>query len=154
MVRFRTLAILFALPLAAASAQQPAAASAQAAVRVTTTSVARVTLVRINPGQIPAYNRDMVDNLIPIYEAYKAAGIITGYTLFNKSTSEDANDWQRGVTLSYANWAALDGLAAKMDPITLKHYGSAEKRTAANQARAAIATTISSFLTTGQSYTR
>ncbi len=153
MVRFRTLAILFALPLAAASAQQPAAA-AQAAVRVTTTSVSRVTLVRINTGQMPAYNRDMVENLIPIYEAYKAAGIITSYSLFNKATTEDANDWQRGVMLTYANWAALDGLGAKTDPITLKHYGSAEKRNAAGQARTTIATTISSFLTTGQSYTR
>ncbi len=152
MVRFRTLALLLALPLAAASAQQPA--STQAAVRVTTTSVARVILVRINPGQIPAYNRDMVDNIIPIYEAYKAAGIITGYSLFNKSTAEDPNDWQRGITLTYANWAALDGLGAKMDAVTLKHYGTAEKRVAANQARAAIATTIASFLTTGQSYTR
>lgn len=151
MAPLRTLALLLMLPVAAATAQQPAP---QAPVRVTTTSVSRVTLLRINPGQAAAFNRDVVDNTIPIYEAYKAAGIIVSYTFFNKATSEDASDWQRGITLTYANWAALDGLAAKTDPITLKHYGTAEKRAAAAQARQLVATTVTSFLTTGQAYAR
>ncbi len=155
MSHLRSLALLLLLPLAAASAQQPAMAPAQqAAIRVTTTAVSRVTLIRVHTGQAGAVNRDIVDNLIPIYEAAKKAGIITGYNFFNKSTMQEENDWQRGVTLNYANWAAIDGLAAKMEAITLAHYGTAERRTAANAARAAMTTTVSAFFTTSQSYTR
>jgi hypothetical protein len=152
MSQLRLLALALLVPLATATAQTPAPAGPP--IRVATTSVSRVTLTRINPGQNAAYNRDMVDNLIPIYEAAKAAGILVGYTLFNKSTLDDPEDWQRGITLTYANWAAIDGLAAKMDPITLRHYGTAEKRAAANAARLTIATTVSAFYSTNQSYTR
>jgi hypothetical protein len=154
MARSRSLlqAFLLALllPLATASAQS----AAQPPVRLTVTSVSRVTLLRINPGQIAAFNRDVVDNIIPIYEGYKKAGIIVSYTLFNKSTLDEEGDWQRGTTLTYANWAALDGLAAKLDAVTLAHYGTAEKRAAANAARASLATTVSAFYTTGVTYTR
>lgn len=150
MLPLRSLALLLALPLTAVAAQP----AAQAPVRVSVTSVSRVTLLRINPGQAAAFNRDVVDNLIPVYEAYKKAGIIVGYSFFNKSTTDDEGDWQRGITLTYANWAALDGLAAKTDPITLQHFGTAERRTAAQQARAANATTVSAFYTTAVTYTR
>jgi len=151
MTRFCLLALLLLLPPTAVTAQQPAPSGP---VNNTTTTVSRVTLSRILPGQAAAYARDIVDNLIPIYEAYKQAGIIVSYNFFNKSTQEDEGDWQRGVTLTFANWAALDGLAGKQAPITLRHYGSAEKRAAANQARAAMVATVSAFFTTGQSYTR
>lgn len=66
-------------------ATQPAMQPAQQApIRVTTTAVSRVTLLRVNMGQGGAVNRDIVENLIPIYEAYKKAGIIVGYDFFNK----------------------------------------------------------------------
>ncbi len=152
MARFHSLAValLLAAPLVPAAAQQPAAAP----VRITTTGVNRVTLYRINPGQGAAHNRDIVENLIPIYEEYKKAGIITGYSFFNKSTSDSPEDWQAGITMNYANWAAIDNIGAKTDPITLKHYGTAEKRAAANQARQAIRMTVSAFNTTSQAYAR
>ena len=151
MPRFTTLSIamLLAVPAATASAQ-----GAQAPVRVTTTAVARTTLFKILPGQGGAYNRDLVDHLIPIYEEYKKAGIIVDYSLFSKTTTESADDWGVGVTLVYANFAALDNMAAKTDPITLKHYGSAEARAAAGNARGAIRTVVQSLITQRLSYTR
>lgn len=129
-------------------------AAAQAAIRVTTASVHRVTLYRVLPGQGGAHNRDIVENLIPIYEEYKKAGIITGYNFFNKSTLDSAEDWGAGVTLTYANWAAIDNFGSKTDPITLKHYGTAEKRAMAGAARQAIREVTSAFNTTTQAYAR
>ena len=142
------LALLLALPLASATGQ----GMGQAPVRVTTTAVSRVTLFRVLPGQAPAYARDVLEHLMPIYEEYKKAGIITDYGFFSKATTEAPDEWNAGVVLTYANFAALDNLGTKTDPITLKHYGSAEKRTAAGNARTAIRTVVSSVLTQRQSF--
>lgn len=143
-------ALLLALPLAPASAQQPAAAP----VTVTTTAISRVILFRINPGQGGAYNRDVLDNLIPIYEEFKKAGILVDYGFFNKATADSPDDWGVGVMLTYANWAALDNFGAKTAPITLRHYGTAERRTAAGNARNEIRTVVSTFLTGTQTFAR
>lgn len=144
------LALLSALPLATAVGQT----APQAPVQVTTTAVSRVTLYRILPGQNAAFNRDMLDNLIPVWEEFKKAGLITGYVVFSKNSNEGPDDWNVGVSLTYANFAAFDGLGAKIGPITLKHYGTAEKRTAALEARNQLRTVVSSFLTQGLSYSR
>jgi hypothetical protein len=76
------------------------------------------------------------------------------YSVFGKTTLEDSEDWNFGVVLTYANFAALDNLAARTDPVTLKHYGSAAARAAAIDARMRVRTIVSSFLTQGQSYSR
>lgn len=152
MSRLAALALPLLLGLATTSvlAQQPSAAP----VRVTTTAVSRVLLFRIMPGQGAAHNADVLDHLIPTYEEYKKAGIIVDYNVFGKTTLEDAEDWNFGVVLTYANFGALDNLAVRTDPVTLKHYGSAAARTAANDARLKIRTLVSSFLTQAQSYSR
>ena len=145
-----SLALLLALPLLPLAAQP----AAPAPVQVTTTSVARVTLYRIATGQNAAFNRDVLENLIPVWEEYKKAGIITGYNVFSKNSTESPDDWNIGISLVYPNFAALDNLGAKTNPITLKHYGTAEKRTAALNARNALRTVVSSFLTQGLTFSR
>lgn len=145
-----SLALLLALPLLPAAAQP----AAQAPVQVTTTAVSRVTLYRITQGQNAAFNRDMLENLIPVWEEFKKAGLITGYSVFSKNSTESPDDWNVGITLTYANFAALDNLGAKTNPITLKHYGTAEKRTAALTARNQTRTVVSSFLAQTLSYSR
>jgi len=144
-----SVALLLVLP-ASAAAQQPASAP----VRVTTSAVSRVTLYRITPGQNAANNQDVLDHLIPIYEEYKKAGIITGYGFFGKATSDGPDDWNFGVMLTYPNYAGLDNLGTRTDAITLKHYGSAEKRTAVGTGRNAFRTVVSSTLTTSLAYSR
>ena len=52
----------------------------------------------------------------------------------------------RATAVLYKSYSALDGLAGKMDPITLKHYGSAEARTQAGAKRSDLWTTVSSVL--------
>lgn len=144
------LTLLLAIPLAPVAGQQMATAP----VRVTTTAVSRVTLYRILPGQNAAFNRDVLENLIPIYEEYKKAGLIVDYMVFSKATTESAEDWNVGVTLTYANFAGLDNLFTRTDATTLKHYGTAEKRTAAGAARNQLRVVASSFLTQRLSYSR
>jgi hypothetical protein len=138
---FALLTFVSFLPSAQVAAQQSAGS-----VKVTPTTVTRVILLKINPGQRPAFDQDVMDNLIPVYEEEKKAGIITNYTMFNNVTTDNPNDWSVGLTLTYANYAALDTLGERADPITLKHYGSATQRQAAGDHRNQLATVVSSRL--------
>jgi len=108
--------------------------------------VTRVILLRITPGKTTDFWADVRQNIKPVFEEEKRQGIIIGYTFFTKTTTENRDDWNVGYTIQYANYAALDGLADRIDPITLKHYGSAEARTAAANKRPQNATLVSSFL--------
>ena len=113
-------------------------------------AVVRVVHIRIKPGHADAFWADMRQNLKPVWDAEKTAGIISDYTVSTKSTTEGPNDWGVSYQLVYPNWASLDNLASKTDPITLAHYGSAEKRTAAGNARTENADVVASFLTRRQ----
>ena len=134
MLRLSTLALaaLLALPAADASAQQP------------NTTVSRVTLYRVLPAQRAVFDKDMRENLIPVWEAEKKAGVIVDYAVFTKNVRDSENDWNVGVNITYANWATLDGLQARIGPITLRHYGSAERRTSMGDARNAMRVVVSS----------
>jgi hypothetical protein len=153
-VTFTLLVVLFAfvllLPWASLAAQQGAAGS----VKVTPSAVTRVTLIKINTGQRPAFDQDVMDNLIPVYEDEKKAGILANYEIFNNVTTNGPNDWGVGIALTYPNYATLDNLGERADPITLKHYGSAEKRQAAADHRNQITTVVSSRLQRTIRYSR
>ncbi len=126
--------------------------ASQAAAQATTTpnftegAVSRVILIQIKPGKNTDFWTEFRQNGKPVYDAYKAAGIIEDYSVTVKSTTEGEGDWNVSLVLTYKNFAALDGLSAKTDPITLKHYGSAAARTAASIKRTENATTVGSFL--------
>jgi hypothetical protein len=123
-------------------------------VKVTPTTVSRVTLVKIKPGQRAAFDQDILTNLIPVYEEEKKAGILTEYQLFNNVTTDNPEDWSVGMVLTYPNFATLDTLGQKADPITLKHYGTAAKRQAAGARRNEIGTVVSSRLIRAISYSQ
>jgi hypothetical protein len=108
--------------------------------------VSRVILIHITPGRATDFWTDVRQNLKPIFEEYKKQGIVTNYGFFTKVTTENADDWNVGIRLDYQNYAALDGLAARTDPITLKIYGSREARAAAAKRRTENGTAVSSFL--------
>jgi hypothetical protein len=92
--------------------------------------------------------------MIPIYDEEKKAGIIANYEVFNNVTTNGPNDWGVGIALTYPNYATLDTLGERADPITLKHYGSAEKRQAAADHRNQITTVVSSRLQRTIRYSR
>lgn len=141
--------LLLAFPLTPAAAQQAAAP-----VTVTTAAVSRVTMFRILPGQGAAHNQDIMDHLIPLYEEYKKAGLIVSYSFFGKATSDAPDDWNFATMLTFPNWAALDTFGARTGAITLKHYGTAERRTLVGNGRTTIRTVMSSSLVTSQTFSR
>ncbi len=108
-------------------------------------SISRVLLIDIKPGKNSEFWTDLRQNGKPIFEAYKAAGIIEDYTIMLKTTSEGENDWDVSIIVRYKNYGALDGLAARTDPITLKHYGSSAARAAAGIKRNEFETTVGNF---------
>jgi len=109
-------------------------------------TISRIILIHIKPGKNTEFWSDIRQNLKPIYEEYKKQGVINDYAFFTKATSEKPDDWNVGINLVYKNYAALDGLAARIDPITLKFYGSREARADVQRRRTENATTVSSFL--------
>jgi hypothetical protein len=112
--------------------------------------VSRVLLMRVNPGMGQEFNRDMRQHLLPVWEEEKAAGILVNYSVFTNTTASSPDDWGVGYTLTYPNWAALDSLGARTGPITLRHYGSAEARTAAGMRRDQLRTVVQSMLLRAQ----
>jgi hypothetical protein len=140
---------LLKLAAAAVFVVAPLAARAQAAPPPSPTtpgSVMRVVLIRFKPGQAPAFWRDVQQHLKPVYDEEKRAGILLDYSFATKSTSASENDWNVALVLTYPNWASLDNLGQRTDPITLKHYGSADARTAAATKRSEYGTTVETFL--------
>ena len=150
LVRLALLASVTAVP--AVSAQAPAALADSGF--TATSAVLRVSLWRYADGMQQAALADMRTHLVPIWEAQKAAGIILDYSTMTNTTASSKEDWQFGIVFTYKNFAALDSLGPRVAPITLKHYGSAAARTAANDARAKMRILVSSDLVNATSYTR
>ena len=146
----------FAQPV---TAQQRAAPTAPAAptdsgMTMTAGAVMRIILIRFNPGMGAEATLDIRRHLLPILEEQKAAGILMNYSVMFNTTTDSPDDWNFGYTLTYPNWAALDSLTARTNPITLRHYGSAEARTAAGVHRAQLATVVLSRLARVQNVSR
>lgn len=140
------------LPLAAlalALCASPALAQ-QGSPSTTPTTVTRVTLVHIKPGHADQFWADLRQHFKPVSEEEKRQGIITDYTVGTKSTTDSPEDWNVVLTWTYPNWAALDNLPARTNPITLAHYGSAANRSAAAVARAENGNVVGSFLVRNQ----
>jgi hypothetical protein len=111
--------------------------------------VVRITLIDIKPGKGADFWRDLRQNIKPLWEELKKAGILVDYSVSVKVTTDGPDDWDVSTALQYKNWAALDGIEGKIDPISLKHYGSAEARTAAGMKRLEFRTFTASFLIRG-----
>src|SRR6266446_2765309 len=118
-------AIRFALAALCLSLMSVASAVAQD--QYTEGGVTRVTLVQILPGHFNAFMDDLKTNIKPIWDAQKKAGRIESYGFFLNTTKANPDDWDIGFSLSYKNFAALDGLAQKVLDLRMKHYGDKSK---------------------------
>lgn len=106
----------------------------------------RVNYLNVKPGKFNESLKDIRENFAKISAAAKQAGLIQDYKIFLNATSNNPDDWDIGTAVLYKGYGALDGLAGKMDPITLKHYGTAEARTQAGAKRSELWTTVTSAL--------
>ncbi len=120
---------IFGFAMAVLGITLAAVSAAPAQVPYSEGPVTRVVLIKIVPGRADAVYADFKKNIVPIWEAEKSAGLIVDYSMFlNTTTSEP--DWDLGYTLTYKNFAALDGLPDKVWDIRMKQYGdhSAEQK--------------------------
>jgi len=122
-------------------------ASAIAQDQYTEGGVTRVTLVQILPGHFNAFMDDLKTNIKPIWEAEKKAGLIENYSIFLNTTKANPEDWDIGFTLSYKNFAALDGLAQKVLDLRMQQYGDKSKEQQVIDKRVQNAKVIASILT-------
>jgi hypothetical protein len=118
--------------------------------------VSRVTYFDVLPGKSNDYTIHLRTNQVPILEEQKKQGLILSYSFFNKAETDGPGDWDIGLVVTYKNYAdAIDFNAergAKFDAIGLKHYGSAEARTKANDGVNAMRTVVRSYLVRGVTY--
>jgi hypothetical protein len=106
----------------------------------------RVVYVHLKPGQGDAFWKDVQQNLKPVYDEQKKAGLITDYKFWTNPVSDGPNDWDVAIGLLYANYAALDEVAAKAATITIKHYGTREAALEAGKKRNEIGEVVSNKL--------
>jgi hypothetical protein len=123
------------------------AATAVAQDQYTEGGVTRVTLVQILPGHFNAFMEDLKNNIKPIWDAQKKAGLIENYSIFLNSTKANPDDWDIGFAISYKNFAALDGLAQKVLDLRMSHYGDKGKEQQVIDKRVQNGRTVTSILT-------
>ena len=108
--------------------------------------VSRVTLVHILPGHFNAFMDDVKNNIKPLWESEKSAGLIESYGIFLNQTKNGIDDWDIGFILTYKNFAALDGLGMKVLELRMKQYGDKSKEQKVIDKRFENAVGVSSML--------
>ncbi|MEK7854639.1 MAG: hypothetical protein AAB288_01000 [Acidobacteriota bacterium] len=139
------LGILFACVLAiGAQAQTPTPPA------TTTGAVSRVTYFDVLPGKTNDFTTFLRTNAVPLMEEQKKQGLIVSYGYFTKPTTEGPGDWDLGLVVTYENYADAVDFSAdrndKFNAISLKHYGTADARTKANDSTIAMRTVTQTVL--------
>lgn len=109
-------------------------------------TVERVTLVHILPGHANAWWEDVKNNLQPLWNSEKASGLIEGYQVFLNQTKANPDDWDVGISVTYKNMAALDGLGIKILDLRMKQFGDKSKEQKVIDKRVENVQTVASYL--------
>jgi hypothetical protein len=108
-------------------------------------SVARAVKLRIVPGKTKEFYEAFA-YAPKVFEAEKAAGIITGYEIFTSVNFEGLDKWDVMYVVHFKNMAALDTSGDLAEPVVAKVYGSPEKRAEINKLRVESGEVVSSEL--------
>lgn len=108
-------------------------------------SVARAVKLRIVPGKTKEFYEAFA-YAPKVFEAEKAAGIITGYEIFTSVNFEGLDKWDVMYVIHFKNMAALDTSGDLAEPVVAKVYGSPEKRAEINKLRVESGEVVSSEL--------
>lgn len=143
MNRIYLITMLFCLLAIGAQAQTPPPTN-------TNGPVWRVTYFKVKPGKGPEYVKFLRENAAVILAEQKKQGLILDFKYLSQPTSDGPNDWDIAQVVVYKNYAdALDFNAeriTKINAISLKHYGTTEARTKANDSLNDPRTVLSSQL--------
>jgi L-rhamnose mutarotase len=93
-----------------------------------------VSYIKTEPGMFEEYLRYLDSTYKKLMEEYKKSGVILDYAVYQAEprTQSDAN---LILTVSYKNYAALDHLNDRTDPVGRKIWGSLAKSAEASAAR-------------------
>jgi hypothetical protein len=89
--------------------------------------ITQVTYVKIKPGMFEAYMKFIATERKALMEEYKKAGLILRWNVYT-AEARSPSEADLILTVTYKNWAALDGLQDKQDPIDEKIQGSLDKQ--------------------------
>ena len=90
-------------------------------------SVWYITMIRVKPGMLDVYMRDVLPLRKKIDEEAKEQGLILSDHILSGNAS-GRDDFDVMFLTEYKNWAAFDGITAKYDAIAGKIVGSEEKQ--------------------------
>jgi hypothetical protein len=107
--------------------------------------VTRAVKLRILPGKTKEFFEAFA-YAPKVFEAEKAAGIITGYEIFTSVNFEGPEKWDVMYVIHFKNMAVLDTSGDLAEPVVAKVYGSPEKRAEINKLRAESGEVVSSEL--------
>ena len=103
--------------------------------------VVNVSAVRTEPGMFDEYMKYLAGPYKQLMEEQKKAGIILDYSVY-LATPRGPHDPDLYLITTYKNYAALDGLDARSDPITEKIFGSMAQQTDATVKRGKMRTLL------------
>ena len=88
--------------------------------------VTSISYIKVKPGMFDAYMRYLQGTYKQLMEEEKKAGQIVGYSVY-QATPRSPQEADLYLTVTYKNWAALDGQTVKTDALVKKIFGSLEK---------------------------
>lgn len=90
-------------------------------------SVWSISMIRVKPGMLDVYMREVLPLRKKINEEAKKQGLAVSDHVFT-GNSMGRDDWDLMFMTEFKNWAAFDGITAKYDAIASKIVGSEEKQ--------------------------
>jgi hypothetical protein len=90
-------------------------------------SVWDISMIRVKPGMLDVYMREVLPVRKKINEEAKKQGLIVSDHVFT-GNSMGRDDWDVMFMTEFKNWAAFDGITAKFDAIAGKIIGSEDKQ--------------------------
>ena len=106
----------------------------------------RVSLIRVKPNRMDEYLTSMQQSTKPFLDEEKRQGLIVEYKVFLKETKSNPQDWDICLAIQYKNYAAMDGLASKVEGIRDKVLGGKQQAHQLGEKREDIREVISSEL--------
>ena len=106
----------------------------------------RVSLIRVKPNRMDEYLTSMQQSTKPFLDEEKRQGLVVEYKVFLKETKSNPQDWDICLAIQYKNYAAMDGLASKVEGIRDKVLGGKQQAHQLGEKREEIREVISSEL--------
>jgi hypothetical protein len=86
-----------------------------------------LTMIKTKTGLTDDYLKQITGSVKPVYDEEKKQKIILDYKILNGEAS-GPQDFNILILVEYPNWAALDNLRDRMDPIVEKVMGTEQQR--------------------------